>query len=233
MKFILYGAGQQGLEALKEFGRDNVLCFVDSNKEGSVGGIPVKKLHEVVHMENCLIVITSGKYGTEISDKLQSEGISNYIFYKKGMAGRNYRQRISAEKWSDIYNEELIDNVSYAICNENFSVWTEELLRITKEQDAVLEIGCGSGETSLALAKHGRKVTALDYTRSSIQIVNVVSSKYNLGVDAVCCDATGELPFEERKFDLVFQAGLLEHFDKEERIRLLRNWKNIAERWFH
>ena len=40
----------------------------------------------------------------------------------------------------------------------------------------------------------------------------------------IFADATKTLPFGENEFDVVFQAGLLEHFEREQRIELLTNW---------
>lgn len=37
------------------------------------------------------------------------------------------------------------------------------------------------------------------------------------------------LPFEENYFDVVFQAGLLEHFDKAARIKLLKQWGKVGK----
>ena len=42
-------------------------------------------------------------------------------------------------------------------------------------------------------------------------------------------DATKELPFREKQFNYAFQAGLLEHFETEEQIRLLSNWKKYTK----
>ena len=93
-----------------------------------------------------------------------------------------------------------------------------------------LEIGCGTGISSLWLAKNGRKVTALDYTESSVKLVKAAAEKLSLkNVDVILCDATKELPFKKKKFDYIFQAGLLEHFDTDEQIRLLRNWARYGK----
>ena len=43
-------------------------------------------------------------------------------------------------------------------------------------------------------------------------------------------DATQPLPFQEKEFDYIFQAGLLEHFNRDERNDLLSNWKRYGKR---
>ena len=98
-------------------------------------------------------------------------------------------------------------------------------MKICSNGASCLEIGCGTGISSLWLAKNGRDVTALDYTESSVELVKAAAEKLNLGnVDVIHCDATKELPFEEKQFDYIFQAGLLEHFETDEQVKLLRNW---------
>lgn len=93
-----------------------------------------------------------------------------------------------------------------------------------------LEIGCGSGASSLWLAKNGRDVTALDYSESSVELVEAAAAKLNLSnVKVIHCDATKALPFNEKQFDYIFQAGLLEHFETDEQIRLLRNWARYGK----
>lgn len=80
------------------------------------------------------------------------------------------------------------------------------------------------------LAKNGRSVTALDYTESSVELVKAAVERLNLNnVDVIHCDATKELPFVEKQFDYIFQAGLLEHFETEEQVRLLRNWSKYGK----
>lgn len=92
------------------------------------------------------------------------------------------------------------------------------------------EIGCGSGASSLWLAKNGRDVTALDYSESSVELVEAAAAKLNLSnVKVIHCDATKALPFNEKQFDYIVQAGLLEHFETDEQIRLLRNWARYGK----
>ena len=80
------------------------------------------------------------------------------------------------------------------------------------------------------LAKYGRKVTALDYTKSSVELVKAAAKRLNLtDVDVVHCDATKDLPFKEKQFDYIFQAGLLEHFETDEQIRLLKKWSKYSK----
>lgn len=141
-----------------------------------------------------------------------------------------YTKPLDNEGWSEHYNLDILNSLVSDIQSENVSVWTKELLKICSDNASCLEIGCGTGVSSLWLAKHGRNVTALDYTTSSVELVKAAAEKLKIsGINVVLCDATKELPFHEKQFDFVFQAGLLEHFDTLEQIRLLKNWKKYGK----
>lgn len=142
----------------------------------------------------------------------------------------NLKQPLDNEGWSAHYNIESLNVVVNSIESGAVSVWSEELTKICSGGAKTLEIGCGTGISSLWLAKNGRSVTALDYTESSIELVKAAVERLNLNdVDVIHYDATKELPFEEKQFDYIFQAGLLEHFETEEQVRLLRNWAKYGK----
>lgn len=139
-----------------------------------------------------------------------------------------YSCTLNKEEWSAHYNIKSLNGVVNQIETNRVSVWSEELTKICGGK--TLEIGCGSGASSLWLAKNGRDVTALDYSESSVELVKAAAAKLNLSnVKVIHCDATKALPFNEKQFDYIFQAGLLEHFEIDEQIRLLRNWARYGK----
>ena len=143
---------------------------------------------------------------------------------------REYLRPLDEDGWSKHYNIESLSSVVNSIETGNVSIWTEELEKICGEEGSCLEIGCGTGISSLWLAKNGKKVTAVDYTESSVELVKAAAQKLNIeNIDVIMCDATKELPFNEKQFNYIFQAGLLEHFETEEQIRLLRNWSKYGK----
>ncbi len=142
----------------------------------------------------------------------------------------NYSKALNNEEWSAHYNINSLCSVVDSIVANHVSVWSEELAKICSTGSSVLEIGCGSGASSLWLAKNGRHVTALDYTESSVELVKAAANRLGLkNVDVVQYDATKKLPFKEKQFDYIFQAGLLEHFETEEQIKLLRCWAKYGK----
>lgn len=142
----------------------------------------------------------------------------------------DYSKALDNEAWSEHYNLDGLNSVVDSIESGNVSVWSEELVKICEAPCKTLEIGCGTGASSLWLAKKGRIATALDYTKSSVDLVKAAADKLGLkNINVVQTDATKDLPFEEKQFDYIFQAGLLEHFETDEQIRLLRNWAKYGE----
>lgn len=229
MKLIIFGAGEEGRRALLDIGKENIFCFIDNNKSGEIVGCPIKKLHDVGELDknDVLFLITAHKYRHEIANELVKEGFSHFCEYIhiKTKIG----QALNSVEWGNLYNQTMIDKVVQDVQNDKRTSWSEEILRLTKEGDRVLEIGCGSGASTLHLAKQYRACTAIDYSQSSIDLVKKSAKQLNISVRTQLVDARKVLPFVDDEFDVVFQAGLLEHFSQEERIRLLRLWKPVGK----
>lgn len=85
----------------------------------------------------------------------------------------------------------------------------------------ILEIGAGTGRDSFSLVSEGAKVTQLDYAENSLRLLKRLAQRDNIPVTIVGGD-TFALPFPDNTFDVVFHQGLLEHFQKPEAARLIR-----------
>ena len=144
------------------------------------------------------------------------------------MGKNDYETPLDAEGWGELYNEAMLERVVYMVRNDMLMSWSRKMIEMTQPGDRVLEIGCGSGETSLALALAGRRATALDYSKASVALVQRAAEVLGISLDVRLVDATQKLPFSDGSFDFAFQAGLLEHFQKEERIRLLDLWRPVC-----
>jgi len=78
--------------------------------------------------------------------------------------------------------------------------------------DALLaEIGCGTGQTSLYLARADRQVVALDLSRGALSLGASAARRYGIGqVSFVECDLA-RLPLKDGAFDVVYCSGVLHH----------------------
>lgn len=154
------------------------------------------------------------------------------IFKKlfKSKSAKNYDKKLSKEEWGNLYNDSMLESLVNSINNDNLSSQTKEILKIVEKNQKTLEIGCGTGQSSLCLARKGVIATALDYEQRCLDLVKKASEKLNISIETALCNAFVETPFEINSFDYIFHSGLLEHFTKEERINFLRLWKPYCKK---
>lgn len=91
----------------------------------------------------------------------------------------------------------------------------------------VLEIGCGTGSSTLALAEQGARVVGVDILERSIRIAKERCRLHGVeNVEFVLANAS-ELPAEirQRRFDWIIFFAALEHMTYHERI------KSISDTW--
>jgi len=75
----------------------------------------------------------------------------------------------------------------------------------------IVEIGCGTGQMSLYLARADRTVIGCDLARGSLALGASAARRYGLSsVQFVECDLT-RLPLREGAFDVVYCSGVLHH----------------------
>ncbi|MBI2099307.1 class I SAM-dependent methyltransferase [Candidatus Uhrbacteria bacterium] len=99
--------------------------------------------------------------------------------------------------------------------------------RSVKPPDTVLEIGCGSGLTSILLASVGYRITAIDANRELIQAMKQFTNVFsNLNFHQM---DMFQLDFRDESFDLAFSQGVLEHYSDEDIVRSLVEQKRVAK----
>jgi len=82
----------------------------------------------------------------------------------------------------------------------------------------ILEIGCGTGESTLALAEQGAIVTGLDVDAHALQVGNERLKLHGLEAEFVCGNACDlETLFPNKKFDAIIFFASLEHMTHQER----------------
>jgi len=94
----------------------------------------------------------------------------------------------------------------------------------------VLEIGCGTGASTVALAEQGARVTAVDMDEPSLTVARDRCRAYGLQCEFVQANGAqlGEL-LAERRFDFVIFFACLEHMTLAERIQSMRaTWTSLA-----
>ncbi len=89
----------------------------------------------------------------------------------------------------------------------------------------ILDLGAGGGFLSIPLAKRGAKVTALDYSEESLNVLKHKAEIEGIGsqIDYIVADATAVLELE-KKYDLILAFDVLEHI--AEPAKLIQNAAN-------
>lgn len=87
------------------------------------------------------------------------------------------------------------------------------LLASPQKELQILDIGCGRGELSYALAKAGAIVTGIDYSSEAINIANnTFSHNSSLKLEYICDDVLN-YPFSS-KFDKIILSDVVEHIEE-------------------
>jgi SAM-dependent methyltransferase len=104
-----------------------------------------------------------------------------------------------------------------------------QLFRLVQPGARILDVGCGLGFTDMYLAACGYRLTGLDNDPRIVDAARTVADGMDVKVDFRLGDAF-DLSREYDQHDLVFSVGVLEHFDREITVSLLREQAKCAPR---
>jgi S-adenosylmethionine-dependent methyltransferase len=95
---------------------------------------------------------------------------------------------------------------------------------------SILEIGCGTGCSTVALAEQGAKVTAIDVDASSLLVASERCRAYELDVSFAHANAAEvDKQFAGRHFDYIIFYAALEHMTIAERMSAMRaTWRMLS-----
>jgi GT2 family glycosyltransferase/2-polyprenyl-3-methyl-5-hydroxy-6-metoxy-1,4-benzoquinol methylase/glycosyltransferase involved in cell wall biosynthesis len=133
---------------------------------------------------------------------------------------RKERETAIAErsKWDSYYA-----NLPVLATDPLTQSFNEELVCAVRELlptgGCVLEAGCGGGSQSLALAAAGFKVTLLDFSNAALDYARRIFEAHGMDARFIEDDA---FTLRQPEYDLVFNAGVLEHYSLQEQARFLR-----------
>ncbi|MEA3349545.1 MAG: glycosyltransferase, partial [Chloroflexota bacterium] len=93
----------------------------------------------------------------------------------------------------------------------------------------ILEAGCGAGEQSLALARiPGFDITLLDFSSQALERARQAFAHENLTAEFILADAFTP---GDPEFDLVFNAGVLEHYAFDQQLDFLRGMASRSKKY--
>jgi ubiquinone/menaquinone biosynthesis C-methylase UbiE len=88
---------------------------------------------------------------------------------------------------------------------------------------SVLELGCGSGEYTVILARRGARVCALDISEALIQVARQRLQSNGIDEEVELCVASAyEIPLPDESIEVVFGMAILHHLELEPAAREVR-----------
>ena len=100
---------------------------------------------------------------------------------------------------------------------------------INLENLQILEIGCGTGSSSITLAEQGANVLGIDIHKVSLDIAKLRSRVYDLDIEFLELSSI-DIHKLGRKFDAIILYATLEHLTIEERLLTLERCKEILNK---
>jgi SAM-dependent methyltransferase len=100
-----------------------------------------------------------------------------------------------------------------ALANSRGSPLQGPMVEVTRPSadEAVLDVGCGSGQFAVALAPHVRHVTGVDLTSAMLDQARALQAKAGIAnIDWIEADSL-DLPFADGAFDLVVSRSMFHH----------------------
>lgn len=126
--------------------------------------------------------------------------------------------------WNDCFSQSSNNYKSLAQVDFSTTINRLRQYRVNK----VLDLGCGYGHWSVALAKDGFQMTAVDLSSTATKIVGDWAKKENLCIPVVTCLAQ-DLDLPEASFDAVICNSVLDHLRIEDARTAVENVKNVLK----
>jgi GT2 family glycosyltransferase/SAM-dependent methyltransferase len=138
------------------------------------------------------------------------------------------QQEAERRKWDSYYESLPLveEDDSTRRFNEQF---VERVSAFLPEGSEVLEAGCGAGWQSLALARSGRfNISVMDFSAKALDYSRRVFERQHVTARFLEGDIRDP---GAPAFDLVFNAGVLEHYTFEEQAALIRGMAGFSRRY--
>jgi S-adenosylmethionine-dependent methyltransferase len=158
-----------------------------------------------------------------LKNALKSEYFK-YLNYSAGITGEKYLA--TDEGKVDLENHTTRRLTSF---RKTVVPWLDSMRKLSSAR--ILEIGCGTGCSTVALAEQGAEVTGIDIDIPSLNVAKQRIKLYGSTAQVVLANATEIDKLENRDFDIVIFFAALEHMSIDERIlSLKKGWGLLPEK---
>lgn len=104
-----------------------------------------------------------------------------------------------------------------------------KIYRPTKNEK-ILDLGCGWGTFSMAIAPLCKEIVGLDYSSKSVEICRRLAREKKLNnVQFMCADAS-KTGLKSESFDVIISADLFEHIYPEDFIKIIKESNRILKK---
>lgn len=130
------------------------------------------------------------------------------------------------EHWDDVWREKDLPDWDY-LSQVILGVLKKEALGLTGKK--VLEAGSGSGRISLKASEEGASVYLLDNSPEAIDFSKKLFLRKGRQSD-ITCASLFDMPYQSDSFDLVWNAGVIEHFTGDVQLSALKEMVRVCKR---
>lgn len=125
-----------------------------------------------------------------------------------------HNKREIARKLDKNAYKKLTTNRKFYSIERSSSLFYKNWISVNCKNKEVLDYCCGTGETSVLLAKNKANVTGIDISDESIKTCKELAKKENVekNTSFFAMDAE-KTTFKNNSFDVIFCAGVLHHLD--------------------
>lgn len=138
----------------------------------------------------------------------------------------------SAENYSqENFNSDLEVHLKGRLENDRREIipWLDNSKDLSGQK--ILEIGCGTGSSSIALGEQQAEVTGVDIDKGSIEVAKEKAKVYKLNIDFICGNSNKLKEFFKKgSFDQIIFFASLEHMVLEERLNSLSDAWNLLNK---
>jgi ubiquinone/menaquinone biosynthesis C-methylase UbiE/tetratricopeptide (TPR) repeat protein len=134
-----------------------------------------------------------------------------------------------------MFQKDIWDNVwkngKYSDWDNSSQLIYETLIEEIGDIDGkkILEAGSGTGRISLRLAKDGADVTLVDFSEIAIEQAKERFESEGIFGSFYVADIMNMKDIPDSSFDVIWNAGVLEHFDYEQQIVVLQEMKRVLK----
>lgn len=135
-----------------------------------------------------------------------------------------YKESNLSENWDRLWRQRDIETITpYDGCYQLL----RSLLK-TNGYSNIIEVGCGSGIRTISLAKELLvSPTLLDFSPVALVLAEENAKRNKIEVKLVNANAL-DVPFTDNSFDIVWNAGVNEHFNGEDRQKVFNEMARIC-----